>query len=77
MKPFTFEELKEGLARNEEYEFDYRGETYSFSCNAEGWYLTKYSDWENYQTFSSGIELLEKGLIEGNHIREIFDQLVF
>lgn len=77
MERFTFEELREGLKRNEEYDFDYHGETYSFSCNAHGWYLTKYSDSDNCQTFSSGVELLEKGLIEGKHIREIFNELEF
>ena len=74
---FTFDDLKQGVDINEEYEFDYHGETYSFSFNSKGWYLTKYSDYENCQIFSSGIELLEKGLMEGFHIHEIFDEREF
>ena len=77
MQNFTYEELKQGLKRNEEYEFYFGSDTYSFSCNEKGWYLTKFSDCENYQTFNSGLELLEKGKIEGKYIIEIFDKLDF
>jgi len=71
---YSYEELKSDLATGHEVEFYYNGHKYSISNNKFGWYLTKYYD-ENYQSFKTVNELLERGKINRKTLEEIWDEV--
>lgn len=72
---YNFENLKEDLSIGLEIEFIYNGERYSISHNPQGTYLTKYTDWKNYQIFEDWKELLNEATIDGKMIEEIWDSV--
>ncbi|SFT02767.1 hypothetical protein [Marininema halotolerans] len=59
------------LRRGYEIEFNYKEETYSFSCKKYGWYLTRYRDGED-QSFLDVESLIENGKIEEKNISEFW-----
>lgn len=69
---YTFEKMLEDLAIGHEVEFKYKGEKYSISTNKDGWYLTKYSDWENYQSFKTYMDLINRSNIDNKKIKDIW-----
>ncbi|MBC2062848.1 hypothetical protein IBB80_04245 [Listeria marthii] len=69
-----YEQLADGLAYGEEYNFYYQNEEYWLSKNQEGHYLTKVSDGETKE-FKTSEELLEKAKINGKSIIEIWKDI--
>jgi len=72
---YSYEELIQDLSIGLEIHFTYSGDKYSISNNAEGIYLTKYSEWERHQAFKNWRELLELATVDGKSIREIWDMV--
>lgn len=72
---YTYKQLEDDLAIGLEVHFSYKDEKYSISNNEGGWYLTKYSDPDNYQTFSRYYELLKNGIIDGKSLSEVWDDV--
>jgi hypothetical protein len=72
---YSYDKLKEELAIGIEIVFVYRNEKYSISHNREGWYLTKFTDSENYHAFSDWEELLLQSRVDGKSLKEIWSQV--
>lgn len=72
---YSYLELKDDLKIGHEVEFLYNNRKYSISHNADGWYLTEFF-MENYQSFDSYEELLEKGTINQMRLEEIWNDVI-
>jgi hypothetical protein len=70
--PYSYEDLERDLSIGHELEFTYKGKEYSITNNKVGWYLSGVND---YQSFTNTIELLEKGTIDGKHLKEIWNDV--
>lgn len=71
---YSYNDLIKDLRMGREIEFLYKDTRYSISTNKEGWYLTAFGE-EFYQAFNTVEELLEKALIEGRFLKEIWDKV--
>ncbi|MCI9017669.1 MAG: hypothetical protein HFI26_02635 [Lachnospiraceae bacterium] len=69
-----YEELIERVEWGEEFLFQYCGNNYWISQNANGRYLTREKD-SYSQDFKTTKELFEKALIEGKTILQIWDEI--
>ncbi|NLP27006.1 MAG: hypothetical protein GX365_06630 [Clostridiales bacterium] len=69
----TYEELKELLLIGHEIEFEYNKKKYSINCGQDYWYLTEY--YNKNQEFKTTEELLEKGKVRGENIKQIWDDV--
>ncbi|WP_240416792.1 hypothetical protein [Paenibacillus periandrae] len=67
---YSFEELVRDLDNGHELHFKYLGKEYSISHNSNGTYLSEFNS--DYQTFTDHIELLQKGMIDGKHLKDIW-----
>ncbi|WP_232699689.1 hypothetical protein [Brevibacillus daliensis] len=70
---YNFEELKSDIALGREVEFQYKGEKYSITFSSNGWCFTKFYENENQIIFDE-IEKINKILINGKSLRDIFDK---
>lgn len=69
---YTFKNLLDDLAIGHEIEFYYDGEKYSISHNKDGWYLTKFTDWKNYQSFKGYMDLIDNANLGNKKIKDIW-----
>ena len=67
---YDYNNLKEDILIGREIEFSYNGNKYSISNNKKGFFLTKFE--EDYSTFNTIEELLDKATIDGIKLDEIF-----
>lgn len=74
METVKYEDLVERVGWGEEFPFQYRGDEYWISQNAEGRYLTRVADGYS-QDFRTTHELFDKAQIDGKTILQIWDEI--
>lgn len=71
---YVFESLKNDLKMGREIDFFYKSEKYGISHGNSAWYLSRYKD-GYFQEFKSYNELLEKSIILGNSLKDIWSDV--
>ena len=71
---FSYDMLIEHIKQNRELHFYYCNKQYSISNNKNGWYLTEFNN-PVYQTCDDGETLIKYGKIEGNFLKDIWDDI--
>jgi hypothetical protein len=73
---YTYLDLVNDLETGREIEFFLNSEKYSISHNNGGWYLTKFSEPDIYQSFKNHQELLVNAVIEHKNLEKIWGMAV-
>ena len=72
---YSIEELLKVLKSGAEIDFVYDNNKFSIS-QANGLFIvTKHIDWENYQSFNSAYVLVENALVDGQKLKDIWNNV--
>ena len=70
MRDYNIEDFKEDIRTNREFDFTYKGKSYSLTYTKEGYIFTN-ADEDKYSVYNSYLDLLDHTRIEGKRIEEI------
>lgn len=70
----TKKEFVAATLMNREIEFEYNGVNYFKSASDKGYYIWCEKD-NSYQYYSSPVELLKKGTLEGKLLKELWEEI--